>query len=595
MTANPPFFRGFDRADGFAAATALARFFYGDVAGALQALAGVESVSLVQFFPANATAPKSAILQGSRSVYVLLSGTETTTQGILDVVLSAQISVPGIPGFVGQFWGLLALNFWDHFSPLISPIIAGKNLVVLGHSLGGMIGDCMLPLVQSSLPDTPLICHTFGAGRPGDPTLAAAISSLVQRWENSADPIVAIPPIHWNGVGAQWPFSGPPPLPTWAAPGNAVTIDDLGNLTPGSNPVSTSAAAALLITGSVTPHFAVEYARRLSLQLSRADLAPPVSGFEDPEILLPQLGFLLGDQLMARTPVSPSLAGKFKVTVFYGYGISGISESFYTTALPAVIRSTVLVNYLAARMALAVDEFTFSYARISDPSNPRYVDFASVEEGIYTPQGLIATKKSVPKSNVRGAADTSAVLLRLKLLGGPSARIFLHGFDNSQDDQGTFTPNPAWIGQLAAFISMLKDGTNAIVYKYTQTPTLPFFSITSITPLPDRGATIGIEPPAPAGFPIGSIVAVTQIGSQMVGISGRKAVISPIDATGATITVGGAKPTGSYVVGSGKLYLASPLFAGVDYTAPERLTSHRVGRPFAEPVGRRKAVLPLRR
>jgi hypothetical protein len=186
------------------------------------------------------------------------------------------------------------------------------------------------------------------------------------------------------------------------------------------------------------------------------------------------------------------------------------------------------------------------------------------------------------------------VLFRMKLTGGPSARIFLHGFDNAQDNQGTFTPNGNWTEKIIAFLAFLQGGGNNIFYQWTLPPGLNSrILITQIAPGNPRGALITMQ--RAQAFTLGQYVTIGGVPSAMQGINGRKIVISQTDATNMTFNCGGAVPVGTYAGTGGYLYLVQPQFAPVQYAIGERLTSHRVGRPFAEPVGRKHPRLPLRR
>lgn len=590
------FFRGFNGADGYAGALCLNTVYAHDYAAAPQTFAAVAAQpQLIDSGVVSAAIPAFALMANNETVIVCVVGTENSTQGILDIVGSVQSEFPPLPGFVGFYWASAALVLWERLLPQLETQLPGKSVVFLGHSLGGTICECLTAFFVQQFPSVPVVCWTYGAPRPGDPTFAAAVAPFTFRWENSRDPIVSVPPTAWNGIGSAWPFSGPPPLPTWEHPGQATTIAADGSLTLGSFPLSTLQAAFALANLDVVPHVILEYARRLRLGLTEADLSPPVSGFVEPQILDLQLNFSTESFDMATQNAAPAVAAQFKVTLFYQYGIAGISESFWTTTPPAIIRSTLVPAYLGFRMAIAVDLFQFLYARISNVATPRVVDFLTNQDPGVTRYGKISTGlfvKSLPSN--RGAADTSAVLWRLKLKGGPSARMFLHGFDNSQDNQGTFTANPTWTAGLLALLGFLQNSANSVNFQFL--PPVGLASrvpITAIAPANPRGATLTMA--VATTLNPAQVITVGGVPSAMQGINGRKIVVSQNDPTKLTVTVGGSSPVGTYAGVGGYLYAVNFSYGTVDYASPERLTSHRVGRPFAEPVGKRHNRLPLRR
>ena len=74
----------------------------------------------------------------------------------------------------------------------------------------------------------------------------------------------------------------------------------------------------------------------------------------------------------------------------------------------------------------------------------------------------------------------------------------------------------------------------------------------------------------------------------------RRKVITSVNAGNTSFTVGGASPVGTFVPGSGGYYVVALAFLAADYFGTERITSHKVGRPFGESAGRKKALLSLR-
>jgi hypothetical protein len=541
------------------------------------------------------------LLQSASFLVVVVSGTENTTQQILNIVRSSLTSYPGVAGMVGTYWGQTALYVWSVLLPSIVPHLAGRRVIFLGHSLGACVAMIMAALFLGMFPATPCSVMTIGAPKPGDPTFAASIDAITSRWENVLDPVTAIPPNEWNPIASAWPISGPLPLLPYAFPGQAATVGQDGTITPGSRPMSTIQAAYAIANLFVEPHSAGEYARRLRAQLLSIDLTPEINHYVAPQILDPNLDLMLGVKRMP-SPVVPAVTPTYRhVTICYNYGQNpapggvvhpscGITEEFWTTMSASDVRATVVAGYLNSRFSFAVDLFSFAYARISDVATPRQVDFMTPSDVGGVRQGQIATGPSV--GGARGSADTSALLLRMKLAIGPSARIFLHGFDGTQDNEGTFTPNGSFSTNIGNFIAFLK--TNGIVYSYAQ-PVGPGGRkyISAIAGISPRGAQLTLVG-ADVSLTPGTVINIGGIGRQMQGIAGRKAITKAADPASLVFNVGGAQPVGSYTGTNGWYYVVNPQYQPVSYGSVEYLTSHRVGRPFAAARGRRPNRLPLR-
>lgn len=592
MSDGIPFFRGQNQLDGYAASLVLSRLYQEDTAGAADAFSLVDPGVVIQTVEATPAIPAFVILESQDYLCVAITGTQNTTQQILNVVGSPQASLPPIPGFVGGYWGLAALNLQSQIDPTIRDNIGAKRLVIIGHSLGGAIAMILGALYLQELPATPVAVLTIGAPRPGNQTFANAVNAITTRWENAGDPVTALPPTSWAAVGNNWPMSGPPPLSDYTQPGGCSTVATDGTLTPGSAPISTLAAATALVVGNITPHTAAEYARRLQITIPPDAYPPPASGYADPDGLLPMLSFVLKNL----SPGGPDMATSYyKVQLFYQYGDKGISEEWYSPLTPTVLRETTIPAYLSKRMSLAVSEFQFLYARISQGATPsRQVDFLTQNDPGVTVFGKLKTSTSIKSTtSVLGSADDDALLFRMKLTGGPSARMFLHAYDGTQDSQGTFTPNANWLVAFPAFLNFLSTAGNSIFFEYgVPVPPSGHLPISAIAALSPRGAKI--TPVTPISVPLGTVVYIGGIASAMKGVSGRKIVTVPFDPSLATFAIGGAAPIGSYTSG-GYFYVVVPAFGQVNYGQIERITSHKTGRPFGVYRGRKSNYLPLRR
>lgn len=595
-----PFFRGPVAVDGMAGALALAHLYQLDAQGMAEAIGNVDTVEVVTTVTGPPDVPLFGLVQTERFLIVCVCGVQNTTQAILVVVQSNQVQIPPIPGFVGEYWGNLSGVIYSETHAWIADHLGDRSIVLIGHSLGGAVVECLAARVQHDF-TAPLSVFTYGAPRSGNPEFAAALTPVVTRWENTSDPICGIPPVSWQPIGSAWPTSGPPPDLTYAAPGNASTVDQFGNISPGSDPPSTALAAWFLATGQMTAHQPFEYARRISLSVTPEQLTPEFNGYAAPQFLFPDLETLLGVSPVATaTTLSPSVATLYLVHVEYEYGDRGISEDFWTTQLPTDIRAykgSVLSQYLTKRLAMAVDSMKFLYARISNVATPRIVDFVTNTDPGFGLKGAIKAVDLVPDSpgpagGPIGAADDDALLLRLKIVGGPSGRIFLHAYDGNMDNQGTFEPNKTFNNAFNNFMTFI-TGNPLFQAQFFPQPGLtarkPIQTIVAQTP---RGALIT---PTNADLVIASANKITigGIGRQMQGIAGRK-IVQTVAAGGASFVVGGAAPVGSYTAPGGYYYILTPSFGQISYGAIERITEHKVGTPFGEYRGRKPNRLPLR-
>jgi hypothetical protein len=291
------------------------------------------------------------------------------------------------------------------------------------------------------------------------------------------------------------------------------------------------------------------------------------------------------------------------VTMYYNLDASGaqkpecgVTEEFVCTQSPSNIRDTVIPNYLNVRMALACQNFHFQYARISAIPNTRIVDFVTRQNVNGAIDGLYASSDAIGKDTwVTG--QSNALLLRMKITNGPSAKIFLHGFPAAVIRAGKYLPNAAGGYDVNAqkFIAFFKDNTNGVQHMYFGGNTLANRKlITSITRGPFRGYVATPNTAFPGGLPAGAFVYVGGGGAGMKGLTGRKRVLIQ-DTTGTTVSLGGATPIGDYVTNSAYIVALTQSFNFIDYGSIERPTSRKVGPPFAQPHGRAKTALSLRR
>jgi len=597
--ADIPFFRSPTIPDALTASLAAQCLYTGNIGQLVALLSAVEPVTLDMFHGYDSFSETWAVLHSSRFIFVVTSGIQSSTQAILAIVGSAQVSTPGIPGAVGAYWASITFEEGAAVLPIIAPLVPGRRIVLIGHSLGGAVSACLLPLFQSTFPSTPIVVFSFGSPRPGDPAFIAATQPWVHDFICSDDPVAAIPPTTWAGPGSAWPASGPPPLSTYARWSDATKLAPDGTLSTGDSDMNAARAAWLFLTGQTDAHQLPEYSRRLGINLP-TPITPEYEDYTEPSTVETVLRFFLPEAPMGYP------TGNYMVRFFFNYGVSafspspekpyvarascGITEDVWTTLTGIDAWKGLVSRYLGVRMNIAVDQFSFLYARITNPQTKRWVDWVLPAQQSGPTQGQLGTSSP---SGPRGSNDTSAVLMKIKISGGPSGRIFLHAYDGRQGNEGTFTPNSNWSSKFPDYQNFFQDAANQIKFAYSPAVgTNPKHRIATLVPQTPRGYLITSSDGTIPN--LGDFLSITGMPRAMQGAGGRKTVTGANDPAGSFL-VGGAQPVGTFPVGSQAFWqLVNPLFGNYAYSAAEYLTSHRVGRPFAALLGRKKNRLTLR-
>lgn len=597
--ADIPFFRSPTLPDALTASLALACLYTQNTPQMIATLSAVEPTTLDDFHVFDSFSTTWAVCHSASFVFVLSSGIQSTTQGILAIVGSAQAPVAGIPGAVGVYWGDLAASEFAAISAKLAALVPGRRIVLMGHSLGAAISACMVSLISSAFPGSNLVVFNFGCPRPGDPAFIAATQPFVQNFINSDDPVPAIPPTTWAGPGSAWPVSGPPPLSTYATWSDTTLLSPDGSISVGDSPINTLRAAYLFLTGDTAAHQLPAYSERIRTNLPPL-LEPDLDPYETPETVDTVLNFFL-----PKVQAMPFPTGYALVRFFYNYGNTfgvnpakptvvrpscGITEDVWTKLTGIGPITNMISAYLTARMPLAVDQFQFLYARISYPQNKRWVDFVTpLSQGGPTIGQLTTGAANGPV----GSGDEDCVLMRIKLAVGPSARIFLHGYNARQESEGTFTPDSNWNTYFPQFQAFFANGSWQIFFMYTPAPgTNPRHQIQTLIPQSPRGYLVtSVDGAVPAQ---GDFLSVTGVPRAVAGANGRK-ICTMINNPVGSFTVGGAAPIGTYPAGSQAFWVnVNPLASTYNYSSAERLSSHHVGRPFAAARGRKSARLSLR-
>ena len=387
-----PFFNGQNPLDAFTASLLLASLYQTNLEG-MQTVFGTIEPCEVTYFPGDLVTPPCAVIVSQNYVAVVCLGSVTWGQWILNFLGSAQVTLPPIPGQVSAYFGGAGLAITANISSLVTSAAPGRRVVFIGHSLGGaavQISASVLP-VPGSLGTA---VWTFGAPCVGNGAFAASINSITQRWENTNDPIPAVPPQLWAGPGSVFPVPGPPPFALYVHAGVASTINADGSITPGSNPPSLSNVALQFASGDLPTHYPSAYAQRLLAGLPPSAFTNPDNGYKNAPLLVAFYNDFYGASFLIPTG-GTQVAAKNRVTLFYSYAGYGMTESWYTD-LTGFNLTQQISSYLLARMGLSVFGFEFVYARVTLANSNRLVSFYAPSTPGFTVHGSFGTAGVVP-------------------------------------------------------------------------------------------------------------------------------------------------------------------------------------------------------
>jgi pimeloyl-ACP methyl ester carboxylesterase len=583
-----------------------------DTGSMLKAIQAYAPASVTEF-PETPPYPQSYVIKTEFDVIVVVAGTQKAITWVYNVLGSSQGPNPGVPGSVDVWFYSAAVTLTNRMQADILAGLGGRTITYIGHSLGGAIVQIMYQLLLGQIPSLSQV-FTFGCPRVGDPVFAAAFGiNRLFRVENLDDPIPSLPPVLWAAVGSHYPIPGLPPIAVYTNGGVGKTLNYQGYLQDAETPLATVAIVnALNGTQPVVAHSSAEYVRRLGLQLPVFDSGEGA----DFEVVNAAITTTVDPSDWRSLSMPNPLVGTSKVEVFYSFQGDGFSEVWYSNQTPQNLVQTIIPQYVLTRLTLATQGVQALYARVSIVGKPRQVLFWAPGFA-YTPAMLGQIKGGtsgsaqslVPKAymgtyNGFDVQPQQALLVRLLNASNFWTRMFLHGFPAEVITGGMYTPTPNFALQFGLFIAYLKSAGSSWIAVYTTPNQLQNrVSIQSITANPGRGATVMYTTPAlpPPGWPptVGSVVTIGGSGATEVGMNGRKVVTALVGnppAGQGGFVIGGASPIGAGPqVGQAYFYLDQLVTATLQDGQIERLTTHKVGKPVFEPVGRRRNTLALRR
>ena len=602
------FFQGFDRVDLYTAAAICAAVNSNQPLNAQAAFAWIEPAK-IKVYPPSFIFPRAFLLTSDSYALFAVAGTTSDLQWIFHVLGSLQTTVPGVPGAVDTYFEDAAREVELAAGLDIVAAAAGRKVVYVGHSFGGAVAQVLYQKLGRQI-TSPTSIFTFGCPRVGDPDFAVAFGiNTLSRVENDGDPIPSLPPPIWAAENSSYPIPGLPPIVSYEHAPNQNGLDLQGYLAPTNTPNPVLAiVSAIYGAQPINSHSIGEYLRRLALQFNPSNpsvAVTTVAAAANATILDPATQLNLGG------PMPPATN---KVSVFYEFQGDGPSEIWYSNASVADLKSTLIPAYVNARLKLATAGMSAVYGRISQVGKPRQIDFwvpgfaqnakgkfGQIKSGGGQPPNLFPTTYIGSYSGPDVQAQ-QALLLRILNTGGFWTRMYLHGFPAEVIVNGKYQPTGQWLSAVQDFIKFLAVlGSGWLSQSTTPNALGNRVQITSIVANPGRGSQVTYVTPAPVtppGWPpvVGTTVSIGGAGASQYGMNGRKRITSTLAAPATAFNVGGAAPVGAGpMAGQAYFYLDVLNSFQAQLGQVERLTTHKVGKPVFEPVGRRKNTLALRR
>lgn len=551
---------------------------------ASQAMGAVEPGSVTTYSPGSPWTQRVYVIVSPSFVVVVIPGTETWQQFVGDILGSVQASQPPIPGQVALYWGQLGQRVWGEIGAQVAAALPGRRLVLMGHSLGGAVAQVVAALAARQL-GTDVRVFVLGCPRVGNPAFASSFGpSQVWRVATTDDPVAEVPPPLWGGLSLPLPWPGPLTPVIYQHAGNGYSLADDGTLSVQGGGLPLGSVASLLVYGDASTRHSIDtYAGRLRSALAPGNFVPGAVGYDDPSaidrVLLALQGLAgvgMGLPAAPPLPISAPLAfsgggggmATWRCTYFFKAGSYGWSETFYRAGSTYADVKAAAEALAKARIGMCGDGVEMSAVRISDVVQFRDYGISAL--------GLSTGSEST--------ADTSHVKPYCSLLtqitsGAYRNRVFLRGVP-SLDYLGDSPLNvqPAlekakqrWAAVLtnAAWQMKVQDRFNpAIQGRIVTTDTTSPVQITIDTPdgLDDNGKVY------------------------VRGVVGQTAVNGTHFVTKVTATnyiLRNTISAGPYV-GGGTWRKVVNTYLNIETVSFVREVSHRTGRPFDTPVGRRR-------
>lgn len=229
--------------------------------------------------PASASIlPGWTLLRGRTGCIVVIEGTTTGLQWLLNLVGISQEPRPPFPGEVALNFHALYQNIRQR---IYDAVIGGEhsNVLLCGHSLGGGVGFFLGFDFNTALSGSSVALVTEGAPKVGNLAFAQGLTYRILRLENAGDIVWTMPPeantlAHWENAHNVWDQS----LSPFFHGGAFYFIAHSGNIYSGYGeenrggypPLPLPITQGQIDVRQTDGHDPTEYARRLRLRLLRA-------------------------------------------------------------------------------------------------------------------------------------------------------------------------------------------------------------------------------------------------------------------------------------------------------------------------------------
>lgn len=315
---------------------------------ALQAVGAVEPGAVTTYNPGSPWTQRVYVVTTANYVVVVIPGTETWQQFVGNVLGSLQAHQSPIPGQVAVYWGQLGQQVYGLIRPQLVADLPGRRLVFAGHSLGAAVAQVVAALVTQEL-GADFRAHLFGCPRVGNPAFAQSFGpSQVWRIVTQDDPVADVPPPLWGGLVLPLPWPGPLSPVVYQHAGNGYGLLGDGSLTVQAGGLPIGSVASLLVYGDASTRHSIDtYAGRLRSQLAAGNLIAGAAGYVAPadldRVLLALQGLAgvgMGLPAAPPAPISPpqqtdtggGVMANWRATFMFKAGSYGWTESFYTVA-----------------------------------------------------------------------------------------------------------------------------------------------------------------------------------------------------------------------------------------------------------------------
>jgi pimeloyl-ACP methyl ester carboxylesterase len=584
-----PFFGGSNPLDALAAASLAWALEWGEERHAGQVIQYLDGTN-GQFgtFPGTTLLPPMWAIDTPRFYLVVCGGTQNGVQLAANILGSQQESVVGVPGKVHGYFGTVASAQWARLLPDIISRGRGRNVVFIGHSLGGATAQILSRKYASGGGSSST--WTFGSPRVGNLAFANSWPGGDPiRYENVADPVPSLPP----PVGFsddEHPFGS-----LYYHAGTANTLFKDGVARYGVDGMSYSDALRIFFTSKdLEAHRLSEYTRRLRLGVDPAFFEvggfgrPPAPAFgeavaslveEDEDPFTPPLTPLIPAGGNMPVPIRATFVFDAKVGRTAGWSENyWIFKDSIADALPKFL------GLAPVRRAVLHTGVNLAYIRVS-------------QEGVFRDSFLHVlpdNERQGTAGSIKAPEDAAqpfiAVNLRLSVGTLYRGRVFLRGVPSSEVKNKAVLPpefSPAYQSALEKYKDYLLAAPTLQIYVQNKELPLPQGKIVAVSS--DVNGVVTILCKDDHGMNDNDPVNIIQTGIKKV--NGRDVVQTVPGNTKAFRLLNKRVVIAVPSIGHGFFWKYEKVLRNITNVEAIDITSRKVGRPFFLHRGRQSKRL----